>query len=193
MLEAARAEIATSRLDGISIRRIAERSGLSKTNVLHYFPSREAIFLDLLDSLWGEWLEELERVLPAGVGPGPVAASIASNLAKRPELCELSAALNSVLERNVPLEVAVDFKARAVEHHRALARLFEAALGLTAEQAEFAAMSALVLVAGLWPFCTPTAVVRQACDRLGLGDPADSFETLLTAALTAQLIGVAAR
>lgn len=193
ILEAARAEIADSRLEDISIRRIAERSGLSKTNVLHYFPSREAIFLDLLDTQWGEWLDELARAIPASADAGAVARGVAETLAKRPQLCELSAALNSVLERNIPLEVAVDFKARAVEHHHTLAHLLEDALGLTPVQAEFAAAATLVLVAGLWPFCNPTAVVRQACEQLALRDPAGSFEVLLAAALTAQLTGVAAQ
>lgn len=192
ILDAAREAIGASRLDDISIRRIAELAGVSKTNVLHYFPSREAIFLDLLDALWGEWLDELDGEFPHDADLAAVAGVIARTVASRPELCELIAALNPVLERNIPLEVAVDFKTRAVDHHRKMTALLLDAHLFTPGQAELAAAGIVVLVTGLWPYCTPTAVISQACARVGLPDPSGNFAGLLAVALTAQLTGIAA-
>ena len=41
----------------ISLRELSDRVGLAKSNVLRYFDSREAIFLELLDEECLSWLE----------------------------------------------------------------------------------------------------------------------------------------
>jgi AcrR family transcriptional regulator len=46
------------------------RTGRGKSGVLHYFGSREAIFLEILDRNRGTWLQRLTAELPE-VQPGP--------------------------------------------------------------------------------------------------------------------------
>ncbi|MEU9885293.1 TetR family transcriptional regulator [Sphaerisporangium sp. NPDC051011] len=50
----------------LSLNELASRVGLAKSNVLRYFESREAIFLEILDELWQEWLDALDAALAAG-------------------------------------------------------------------------------------------------------------------------------
>lgn len=51
---------------GATLDQIAEVSGLSKPNLLYYFPSKEVIHASLLDKLLDMWLAPLRRLDPAG-------------------------------------------------------------------------------------------------------------------------------
>lgn len=51
---------------GATVDQIAQAAGLSKPNLLYYFPSKEAIHVALLSSLLDTWLEPLRRLDPAG-------------------------------------------------------------------------------------------------------------------------------
>ena len=94
--------------------------GLAKSNVLRYFDSREAVFLELLDEECLSWLEDLEGLLgrprdrkPNYTNEIRVATTVADSLA-RPLLCELLGSMAGVLERNISSEFARDFKSRAM-------------------------------------------------------------------------------
>ena len=51
---------------GATLDQIARASGLSKPNLLYYFPSKEAIHIALLSGLMDTWLDPLRRLDPAG-------------------------------------------------------------------------------------------------------------------------------
>jgi TetR/AcrR family transcriptional regulator len=51
---------------GSTVDRIAERAGLSKPNLLYYFPSKEAIYVAVLEDTLEEWLQPLRELDPAG-------------------------------------------------------------------------------------------------------------------------------
>lgn len=51
---------------GATLDQIADRAGLSKPNLLYYFPSKEAIHGQLLTDLLETWLQPLEDIDPAG-------------------------------------------------------------------------------------------------------------------------------
>lgn len=53
---------------GATLDQIAESSGLSKPNLLYYFPSKDAIYAALLEQLLATWLDPLEA-LDAGGDP----------------------------------------------------------------------------------------------------------------------------
>src|SRR2546429_6161276 len=91
----------------ISLRELSKRVGLAKSNVLRYFESREAVFLELLDSASRSWLAELSAQLPGRESETSreaverVAAVLASSLAARPLPCELISVTAGVLARNI--------------------------------------------------------------------------------------------
>jgi TetR/AcrR family transcriptional regulator len=68
ILEAALDAFSQAGFSGTTLDRIAELSGLSKPNLLYYFPSKEAIHAELLDGLLETWLNPL-RALDAGGEP----------------------------------------------------------------------------------------------------------------------------
>ncbi|MDU8910798.1 TetR family transcriptional regulator C-terminal domain-containing protein [Aestuariicoccus sp. MJ-SS9] len=51
---------------GATLDRIAAEAGLSKPNLLYYFPSKEAIHTELLTGLLHTWLDPLRALDPAG-------------------------------------------------------------------------------------------------------------------------------
>ena len=51
---------------GATLDQISAASGLSKPNLLYYFPSKEAIYTRLLTELLEIWLQPLEEMNPAG-------------------------------------------------------------------------------------------------------------------------------
>lgn len=59
---------------GATLDQIAEVSGLSKPNLLYYFPSKDAIYLALLDRMLETWLDPLRHMNPKG---DPVAEVLA--------------------------------------------------------------------------------------------------------------------
>jgi len=51
---------------GATLDQIAEAAGLSKPNLLYYFPSKDAIYLTLLEHQLQTWLDPLRAMDPLG-------------------------------------------------------------------------------------------------------------------------------
>lgn len=198
ILTAAAAMLRERPVADISLRELADRVGLAKSNVLRYFDSREAIFLELLERTWTSWLDGLS------LAPGPssagfaretdVATAIARSLIGEPLLCELFSTLGAVLERNVSLDVAREFKHRFATNTGRLAAMVRAALpALDEAAAAHFAGAVAVIVAGLWPYATPTVVMATVAAELGHPRAAAVFADGLTEGLVNQLVGLSVR
>lgn len=66
ILEAALEVFSQNGFRGSTLDQIAEGAGLSKPNLLYYFPSKEAIHAALIDGLLKVWLAPLRALDPAG-------------------------------------------------------------------------------------------------------------------------------
>lgn len=66
ILDAALDVFSANGFRGATLDQIAEVAGLSKPNLLYYFPSKEAIHLTLLSQLLTTWLDPLRAMDPAG-------------------------------------------------------------------------------------------------------------------------------
>ncbi|MCO8144991.1 TetR family transcriptional regulator C-terminal domain-containing protein [Rhodovulum tesquicola] len=66
ILDAALAVFSQHGFRGATLDRIAAEAGLSKPNLLYYFPSKEAIHETLLAGLLETWLDPLRALDPAG-------------------------------------------------------------------------------------------------------------------------------
>ncbi|WP_410572168.1 TetR family transcriptional regulator [Amycolatopsis sp. cmx-4-61] len=178
----------------ISLRELSCRVGLAKSNVLRYFDSREAVFLEVLDGLWTAWLDELAEALgePGPAEPGfareaRIAGTIAATLTGRRVLCELLSAMAPVLERNIPVDYARSFKRRAAANTGRLGELVRARVPeLPPGAARHFAHAVVVVLSGSWPAAHPTAAVAA----VEQGDP-PAFE--LAEGLTNLLAGLVAR
>lgn len=66
ILEAALDVFSTYGFRGSTLDQIAAQAGLSKPNLLYYFPSKEAVHKELLDGLLDTWLDPLRDIDPKG-------------------------------------------------------------------------------------------------------------------------------
>lgn len=66
ILEAALEVFSAQGFRGATLDQIAQEAGLSKPNLLYYFPSKEAIHLELLNGLMDIWLAPLRAMDPNG-------------------------------------------------------------------------------------------------------------------------------
>lgn len=166
ILDAAAQLLTELPVGGISLRELSRRVGLSKTNVVRYFETREAVLFELLNRSLATWIGELPADLPpvtAAAAPEAVTDALARSLARRTLLCELLSSLGSELERNISAESARAFK---LAHGRLLGALAEllrrhvTALGPAAAR-ELVSLT-VVCTAGLWPFAHPSPAVAEA-------------------------------
>jgi AcrR family transcriptional regulator len=91
---------------------LAQRLGLGKGTLYLSFPTKEALFLAVLQLEMGSWHAgvgaRLQRT-PSGADPRQVAEGLVQELLDRPLLPKLKALLHNVLEQNVPVEEALAF------------------------------------------------------------------------------------
>jgi AcrR family transcriptional regulator len=190
ILNVAEAMLVQDPTSEISLREISRRVGLATSNVLRYFESREAIFLELLARESSSWLDALEHELDAlepssGVGAYErVAETWAATLADRPMLCELWSVMSSVLERNVSVETVRSFKRGAIARNLRLANLVARPIrGLRPEAAVEVASTASAFIAGVWPLANPGPTVIAATDDPDLLAAHVDFRARLTRVL----------
>lgn len=110
ILAAAQELFCKQAFETISMSTIAASVGLAKGTLYLYFRTREEIFLTLLTRELRAWLLSLSTSAREFPAPEDVLDWIADSLASRSELLRLAALLHSVLERNVSVETAREFK-----------------------------------------------------------------------------------
>lgn len=171
ILDVAEAMLTQDPTAEISLREISRRVGLATSNVLRYFESREAIFLELLAREWTSWLDALEQELDdlepdSGVTACERVARVwAATLAERPTLCELWSVMSSVLERNVSVDTVRHFKRGAIARNRRLADLIAQRIhGLRHDAAAEVASMASTFIGGVWPLANPGPTVIAATE-----------------------------
>lgn len=92
---------------------IARAAGVAKGTVYLYFPTKEALFLELLAEQYTACFDALDAALGAMAAPAraeAVAAAVSETLAARPLFLKLVALLHIVLEHNISPAEARPFK-----------------------------------------------------------------------------------
>jgi AcrR family transcriptional regulator len=175
ILDTAAAMLEEMPVSELSLNELSRRVGLAKSNVLRYFDSREAVLLELLDSLTSEWLEHLAAEIPSAVRARTgferraeqLARVLARSLAARPVLCELISAQAAVLEHNVSTDAIASFKRRGVASAKTLGGLIRQALPeLSEDEAWRLVISVFVLTSSLWAHATPPQAVLDAYEQI---------------------------
>jgi TetR/AcrR family transcriptional regulator len=58
--------------EGTSVAMVAENAGLSKQNLMYYFPSKQALYQRVLDDVLDAWLERMEKLADPAQDPRDV-------------------------------------------------------------------------------------------------------------------------
>lgn len=198
ILATARTMLEQSPPADISLRELSQHVGLSKSNVVRYFPTREAVFLAVLAGDFRSWLDAVEQRLPradarrrAHTRHELVAATVAQTLTEHHRFCDLLVASQTILERNIPIETAREFKTSAMTQVSRLATLVRSRIP-ELDEAEAFGFAGLIwaLIAGVWPMANPSPVVAAVLAEPGFATMCVDFVPAMTRALTIALDGV---
>jgi len=132
ILDAALDVFASRGFRAATIDRIAAAAGMSKPNLLYYYPSKEAIYLAVLEDTLAEWLRPLDEIDPEGDAIAELQRYVDAKLAMsrtRPAASKLFA--NEILHGapaiggflRGPLKELVDRKAGVIARWAAEGRL----------------------------------------------------------------------
>lgn len=150
-------------LNGLSLSRLAENSMMAKSNIYRYFETREALLLAILWEEWGEWFLAVKKQLGSSkgrLGLHDLVREIARTLANRRILCSLTAALPSVVERNLSELSIRDFKIASLEALNEFGVFLESSCPeLNAKTYARLIYDAACLIAGIYPHANPSKTV----------------------------------
>ncbi len=176
---------------------VAEAAKLAKGTVFLYFPTKEALFLALLEELLFAWLERLQERLEQGEGTwtgARVARTVAESLAGEETLTRLLALLQTVLEQNVTVEQVRGFKERLLEAlGRMGARVEERLPFLRPGEGARFLLHLHALVTGLRQMADVSPVTRDVLELPHMAPLRVDFTHELTDTLTALLRGLETR
>lgn len=159
-----------ARVLDLSLNDLARHVGLAKSNLLRYFETREAVLLELLDSEYGDWLDEIDQRLSAEPVPDSIedridylAGVIADAITHREVLAELLSTSALILEHNVSMQVAADYKQRSIAQAVRLVGLVEGVVGRLPDPSRIAVAGGVnLVVGGAWGLCRPSPGMAQA-------------------------------
>ena len=175
---------------------LATEAGLAKGTLYLYFRTKEALFLALLDELFGAWFHALDGRLDAGAGewsPRRAADELAASVRGRETLVRLLSILPTIVEHNVAFDAALAFKRRTVERAAGTGRRIERRMPWMApgQGARFL-VDLHALVIGVWQLAEPSAVIRRVMERPEMEPARVDFERDLRRLVAALLAGMRA-
>lgn len=196
ILDAAR-RLATERgVRSVSLGDIGVLVGLTKSNVLRYFETREAIYLRLSATGYREWAGRIERAMSAETGavltPVALAQLITDALAADPLFCDLLGHLNATLEHNVSVESALIHKqAGRAALHAMITAISGPRTGLGPDSAKELVLTTVLIAASAWPVAHPSAVIDQLYrDHAEFAEFSVQFTPFVTRLLTVFIHGL---
>lgn len=130
---------------GATLDQIAEAAGLSKPNLLYYFPSKAAIHLTLLDGLLDTWLAPLRDLDPAGEPVEQILTYVRRKLAMSRDMPR-----ESRLFANEVLQGAPDLADRLRGHLKPLVDEKAAIIAGWAQEGRIAAVNPYHLIFSIW-------------------------------------------
>lgn len=179
--------------EGVTMADIARRSRLAKGTVFLYFPTKEAVFLDLLDAALADWLDALHHAVThddARWGAAQLAAVVADTLAARTAVRRLLPLCHGVLERNVDAERLAGFKQRLLRRLFGTGAVVELKLGLARRgDGVQLLLFAWALIVGLGAQAEPAGALAGVLARPELEALRPDFDRDLRTALTVLVNG----
>ncbi|MDX5594777.1 TetR family transcriptional regulator [Pseudovibrio sp. SPO723] len=180
-------------MQAVTLKRIAEKAGVVKSNVYRYFESREDIMLQLLLADLNAMLVALEQAVTGPMSAEETAVLLARGYCGSSRTCLLLTELAPTLEHNVSQEGLRAFKRVLLEViTRASSALHKAQPHLERAQCESLIFSVNAVVAGLWPVTHPCAELEKVMAEAEFSRLKVDFEQALIANIHALLLGAEA-
>jgi AcrR family transcriptional regulator len=202
ILDTAMAMLGEMSVTELSLNELGRRVGLAKSNVLRYFETREAVLLELMDDLMGDWIAETAGALAGGVDAAAtpemrasqLATVLSATLTARTVLCDLIGAQGAVLERNVSSPVAKRHKRASMARLATLSDAVRRHLPELGDGTEWFCLMGLLSAGALATYVPPPAsLLAVYAEEPDLGRFNLELGDALRMALTSILIGTLPR
>ncbi|MFD4256939.1 TetR/AcrR family transcriptional regulator [Streptomyces sp. NPDC058534] len=155
-----------AKMGRVSLGGIAAAVGLSKSNVLRYFGTREEIDLHLTMREGTDWAAAAGTALREARGFSAAAAALADAYADRPLYCDLTTHAETMLEHNASVEALRVHKLWAIDTYFTVGQRIAAACPqLTVRDGTSLVMAASAFVTKLFPLTRPPEALRELYDR----------------------------
>lgn len=164
ILDAAAALFDEKELADISMRDVAERAGLGKASLYHYFKTKEEVFISLYRAELDKWVPDAEKRLNRLRIPTPqrIAKALTDALRDHTRFSRLTVVFSSVLEHNLSPEFIRDFKKSLMEPFGKFAVTMQSvAPGLSDDAVHDFLFQHHAIIAGLWPLAHPSPEVTE--------------------------------
>ena len=177
----------------LTMARIADETRLAKGTLYLYFRTKEELFLQLLLERLAAWFGEMAPVLhalPAPMHPRDLAAVLARAATARPDIVRLIALVHGVLEHNISVSQAREFKGQLLAWSQGFGVALERVFPLFApgDGLHFC-LYYYSIVVGLFQMSHPAPHVVEALDTPALRVMLIDFESHLAGILTGLLGG----
>lgn len=148
----------------ITLTRIADRLGCSRTQIYKYAATKEEVFLELTEDKRGSYFEALLAAFPAGCSyPREVFAEVwAGILNAHRDFLRYSEMLMSIIETNVSVDRLAQFKRRYYDDLERILDMLSSNLGIGRDAAEGLYYSIYFQSIGLNTYCTGNPLVEEA-------------------------------
>lgn len=142
---------------------VAAALGLAKGTLYRYVPTREGLLLALAANEYADWFDDLDAFLAdrSWRSTDRLVAHIVDSLLARPRFLRLVTVLPSVLERNVPVDLAREFKSGVLVRSDRAAAAIAARLGTRPDRAVQFLVHLQAGVIGLAHHAHPAPVIRD--------------------------------
>ncbi len=175
----------------VTMSAVAVKSKLAKGTLFLYFPTKEEMFLALMEEQLIEWFDAVDMELDsltAKSSISTVASLVADSLQERTEFTRLLAIHSTILEQNVSYESIFKHKQIILQKLAGTgARLEKSLPFLKAGEGAHVILQCQALVVGLWHLTDPSPIARKVIEKERLSafdlDFNSEFQNILTSLL----------
>ncbi len=178
----------------VTMSAIADKTKLAKGTLFLYFPTKEELFLALMEAQLIEWFDAVDAELDMLKGQSPISeisSLIANSLKERGEFTRLLAIHSTILEQNVSYESIFKHKQIIMQRLAGTGSRLEKSLSfLQAGQGAHFILQCQALVVGLWHLTDPSPVASAVIEKEGLTAFKLNFYFEFENVLTSLLYGI---
>jgi len=169
-----------SSFDQLNMTDIAAAVGITKAALYRYFRNKETLFLALFEDSMEALIQAAEQQPVPTKDP---ALELTDLLLQHKLFCHLTAIVNSVLERNLTVEEAIEFKTRLVGRMVRFTQVMAKRLEIEQSEALSLLFHVQHTIIGCWHSCNPVGTMKEALESPALSMFRLDFETHLKAHL----------
>ena len=178
ILQATKNRFDSCSYEEVNLNHIAADVGITKAALYRYFRNKETLFL----ALFVESLEALISSSSKEIKLNSLSDMICTVLINNPTFCKLSAILHTILERNLTIDEATEFKLKLLQLMNQFASQIQALSeepNLTHADAMTVLMQIQQALIGVWHMTHPTGAIAEVLESPPLNVFKKSFEEAL--------------